>query len=70
MKLTSQKKCKMKWVICYLIKLAKGNLTRLKLPNFYLVKFVFDNNMVDLIVFLVLRFHKNSNDLSIKHDES
>lgn len=35
---------------------------RLKLPNYTLLKFIFENYIMDLLLFIVLRHHSNVND--------
>lgn len=35
---------------------------RLKLPNYTLIKFIFENYIMDLLLFAVLRHHSNVND--------
>ena len=36
---------------------------RNKLPNYVLVKYVFDNDVIDMLVFIVLRYHRKFVDL-------
>lgn len=49
-------------------KIRNSENKRLKLPNYTLIKFVFENYILDLLLFLVLRHHTQVND-SLALDE-
>jgi len=50
-------------------KVLSNSVERHKLPNFPIVKFLFENDILDMLVFLVLRSYSEIKKIEIEEDE-